>query len=134
MIDLARMREAQAVVARHLQPTPLVRAESLSSRDAEVLLKIETGLPTGSFKVRGALYSLTANLARRPLAEVVAASTGNHGAAVAWAGRLLGVRTTIFVPVRPNPVKAARIRELGAALVERGRDLAEAIDAASEYS
>src|SRR5439155_14497209 len=69
---------ARALLARHLAPTPLVRAPSLSGADRDVFLKIETGLPTGSFKVRGALYSLSVNAARRPIAEVVAASTGNH--------------------------------------------------------
>ena len=125
---------ARALLARHLQPTPLVRARSLSGPHRDVFLKIETGLPTGSFKVRGALYALSVNAARRPIAEVVAASTGNHGAAVAWAARLLGIPTTIFLPANPNPIKAARIRELGARLVEEGRDLSAAIDAAYEYT
>ena len=125
---------ARALLAPHLAPTPLVRARSLSVPGRGVFLKIETGLPTGSFKVRGALYSLSLNAARRPIAEVVAASTGNHGAAVAWAARLLGIRATIFVPARPNPVKAAHVRELGARLVEEGRDLSAAIDAAYEHA
>ena len=65
---------------------------------------------------------------------MVAASTGNHGAAVAYAGKLLGVPARIFLPEHSNPVKAGRIRELGAVLVETGRDLTDAIDAAQEYS
>lgn len=96
-------------------------------------LKNETVLPTGSFKVRGALHSLRVNLARRPIGEVVAASTGNHGAAVAWAARRCGCAATIFLPSDPNPVKADRIRALGARLVDAGADLSAAIDAASEY-
>lgn len=110
-------------------PTPLVRARSL-----DAYLKIETGLPTGSFKVRGALHSLTANLSRRPISEVIAASTGNHGAAVAWAARQLGVAATIFLPTHPNRVKADRIRALGARIVESGVDLSAAIDAAYAYA
>src|SRR5947207_1036107 len=59
-------------------------APSLTRDDgASVYLKLESELPTGSFKVRGALYALHAEIARRPVAEVVASSTGNHGAAVA---------------------------------------------------
>jgi threonine dehydratase len=65
---------------------------------------------------------------------VIAASTGNHGAAVAYAGRLLGIPATIFLPDRPNPVKAQRIRDLGARIVEAGTDLSAAIDAASEQA
>jgi len=125
---------ARALLARHLTPTPLVRAASLSGRGRNVFLKIETGLPTGSFKVRGALYSLSVNAARRPIEQVVAASTGNHGAAVAWAAALLGVRATIFLPASPNPVKAARIRDLRARIIEQGVDLSAAIDGASEYT
>jgi threonine dehydratase len=115
-----------------LLPTPLRPARSLS-RAGDVYLKIETGLPTGSFKIRGALYSLSVNAERQPIREVVAASTGNHGAAVAYAGRLLGIRATIFLPSNPNAVKAARIRALDARIVETGDDLAAAIDAARAY-
>jgi threonine dehydratase len=113
--------------------TPLVPAPSLSGPGREAFLKIETALPTGSFKVRGAIYSLSVNSARRRIDEVVAASTGNHGAAVAYAGTLLGIKTTIFLPANPNPVKAARIRELNARIVEEGADLSAAIDAAADY-
>lgn len=124
---------ARALLARHFGPTPLAPAPSLSRSGRDVLLKIESGLPTGSFKVRGAIYALSVNAARRQLREVVAASTGNHGAAVAHAGSLLGIAATIFLPASPNPVKAARILELGARIVEGGVDLSAAIDAAVEY-
>ncbi len=121
------------LVARHFAPTRLVRAESLCTSDAAVYLKIESALPTGSFKVRGAVYSLSVNAARREISEVIAASTGNHGAAVAYAGRLLGIPARIFLPDNPNPVKAARIRDLGATIVEAG-DFSAAIDAAYDYA
>ena len=100
----------------------------------EVYLKVESDLPTGSFKVRGAMYSLSERLRRGRVSEVTAASTGNHGAAVAYAARVLGIGATIFVPDRPNPVKAQRIRELGARLIESGPDLSMAIDAAYDYT
>ncbi len=115
-------------------PTPLVRAASLTRGGHHAYLKNETVLPTGSFKVRGAVHALTVNLERRRIAEVVAASTGNHGAAVAYAARRLGVAATIFLPVHPNAAKAARVRELGARIVESGADLSAAIDAADEYA
>jgi threonine dehydratase len=133
-VDLASARDAHALLAAHFPPTPLTRAPSLCAPGREVYLKIESGLPTGSFKVRGAIYSLSVNVARRSITEVVAASTGNHGAAVAYAGRLLNIKTTIFLPVNPNPVKAARIRELGATLIAAGADLSAAIDAAYDYT
>jgi threonine dehydratase len=141
MIDLQRILDAQSLLARHFGPTRIARAASLSSPTRNVFLKIETELPTGSFKVRGALYSLSVNLAGRDglqavprITEVVCASTGNHGAAVAWAAQLLSVPATIFVPVNPNQTKADRIRALGARLVETGNDLSAAIDAAHDYA
>ena len=134
MIASQRIHDAQSLLARHFGPTRIARAASLSPPGHDVFLKIETGLPTGSFKVRGAIYALSVNLARGAIAEVVCASTGNHGAAVAYAAQLLHVPATIFLPVNPNPVKAARIRALGARLVESGIDLSAAIDAAQEYA
>ena len=115
-------------------PTRLERAAALSTPGHDLYLKLECELPTGSFKVRGAVHSLSVNISNRPLRTVVAASTGNHGAAVAYAGQLLGVPATIFLPSNPNPVKAARIRDLGATLVETGSDLTAAIDAARAFA
>jgi len=133
-IDPQRIHDAQMLLARHFGPTGIARAASLSSPGHGVFLKLETDLPTGSFKVRGAIYSLSVNLARGTVREVVCASTGNHGAAVAYAAQLLNVPATIFLPVGPNPVKAARIRALGARIVESGIDLSAAIDAAQDYA
>jgi [ribosomal protein S5]-alanine N-acetyltransferase len=129
-----RLDDARSLLARYIDPTPLVRADSLSTPGRDVHLKIETGLPTGSFKVRGALYALSKNIERQAIREVIAASTGNHGAAVALAARTLGVPARIFLPNSPNPVKAARIRDLGTAIVEAGVDLSAAIDAARDYA
>lgn len=115
-----------------------------------VYLKLEAELPTGSFKVRGALWALAVKLKKvaaqdeiesneknvsEAIGEVIASSTGNHGAAVAWAANLLGVKGRIFLPTGCNPVKRARIASLGAAIVESGgTDLAAAFDLASEYA
>jgi threonine dehydratase len=128
------IREAQALLAKYFPATPLMKAPSLSS-NAEVHLKLETALPTGSFKPRGALYALAKNLERKKIEEVTASSTGNHGAATAFAARTLGVRATIFLPENANPVKRKKIEDLGASVVCRGSiDLADAFVAASEYS
>ena len=63
MIDPQRILDAQSLLARHFGPTRIARAASLSSPSRNVFLKIETGLPTGSFKVRGAIYALSMKLA-----------------------------------------------------------------------
>jgi threonine dehydratase len=102
-IDPQRIRDAQSLLARQFGSTRIARAASLSSPGRDVFLKLETDLPTGSFKVRGALYSLSVHLTKGAPTEVVCASTGNHGAAVAYAAQLLGVRATIFLPADPNP-------------------------------
>jgi threonine dehydratase len=92
-------------------------------------------LPTGSFKVRGAMWALAEKWKEGAVREVVASSTGNHGAAVAYAAQKLGVKATIFLPERNNPVKRARIAALGAAIVEKGsEDLAGAWRAAEEFA
>ena len=133
--ELSATREAQQLLAKYFPPTPLVKAPSLSSASAEVYLKIETGLPTGSFKPRGAIYALAKNLQRRHIDEVTASSTGNHGAATAFAARTLGVSATIFLPEQANPVKRRKIEDLGARIVCHGSiDLAGAFQKASEYS
>ena len=132
---LSAIREAREMLSRHFPPTPLARAPSLSERGADVFLKNETALPTCSFKPRGAMYALAKNLERGRVEEVVASSTGNHGAAVAFAGRTLGVPVTIFLPENPNPVKRKNIEGLGARIVCRGSsDLAGASQMAKEYS
>jgi threonine dehydratase len=129
------IRDARAVLQPHLPLTRLIRAPALSRRlGAEILLKLDCELPTGSFKPRGAIYALTRKLRSGRVREAVASSTGNHGAAVAYAGRLLGVPATIFLPAVSNPVKRARIAELGARIVEIGEDLAAAADAAREHA
>jgi len=129
------IRKARAVLARHLPVSRLVLAPSLRGETGvKVFLKLDSELPTGSFKIRGALYALSANLERGRVDEVVASSTGNHGAAVAYAAHLLGVKATIFLPANPNPVKRKRIADLGAMIVERGRDISAAVDNAAEYA
>jgi threonine dehydratase len=129
------VQEARELLRKYLQPTRLVRAESLERcSKGQVHLKIESDLPTGSFKPRGALFALLTNAERGALAGVVAASPGNHGAAVAYAARIVNLAATIFLPENPNPVKRARILGLGAEIVERGSaDQLAAIEAARAF-
>jgi len=129
------IREAQRLLLEHFGPTPLIPAKTLGTGRALAYLKNETVLPTGSFKPRGALYALASCVRRRHIVEVTASSTGNHGAAVAFAARILGVPATIFLPENSNPIKRQKIRDLGARVVETGSaDLAAAFAQASEYS
>ena len=96
------------------------------------MLKLEQLQHSGSFKARGAF----ANLLLRPLpaAGVVAASGGNHGAAVAYAAQALGVSARVFVPEVSSPAKIGRIRGYGADLVVGGATYADALAASEEWA
>jgi len=97
-----------------------------------IILKLEHTQHTGSFKPRGALNAL---LTREiPPAGVVAASGGNHGAAVAWAAARLGVPATIFVPATSPPTKAARIASYGGQVHVIDGYYDEAVVAAGTYA
>jgi threonine dehydratase len=107
----------------HLQPTPL-RSYPVLDREVgagiRVLVKHENFQPTGAFKVRNGLSALTALQTAPP--GVVAATRGNHGLGLAWAGLRLGIPVTVCVPEGNNPEKNAAVRALGARLVEEGPD------------
>jgi threonine dehydratase len=128
---LTEVQAARETIAAHLQPTPLVFSELLSERlGCEYWIKCENLQPVGAFKVRGGV-NLTAHLpAREREAGVVAASTGNHGQSLAWAGRRFGVPVTIFVPAeQTNPLKVQAMERLGARVRRVGRDFDEAREA-----
>jgi len=127
-----QVNDARELLQRFLKPTRLVPAESLERHsNTQVYLKLETDLPTASFKPRGALYALMKNLDQRRITGVVAASTGNHGAAVTYASRIAKLPATIFLPQSPNPIKRARIVTLGGTIVECGTDQSLAAAAAA---
>jgi threonine dehydratase len=131
----AQAEDALRFLRKYFKPTRLVLAPSLMLEpDSPVYLKLESEMPTGSFKVRGALYALSLQREKAGVTEVVAASTGNHGAAVAYAASLLGLRAQVFLPSDPNPVKRSTIRRLGAGILEKGRDISDARQCAREYA
>ena len=119
--------DARDRIAPHLSPTPLSRYPRLDAAiGARVVVKHEDANPTNSFKVRNGLSALTMLPAGTP--GVVAATRGNHGLGVSWAARRLGIPATICVPINNCPLKNARIRELGARLVEEGKDYDESVE------
>jgi threonine dehydratase len=122
------------VIAPHVRRTPTV---AISGADFglppfSLTLKLEQLQHAGSFKTRGAI----ANLLTRhpPKTGVVAASGGNHGAAVAYAAMKLGLPARIFVPTVSSPAKIDRIRLYGADLTVIGERYAEALAASIEWS
>ena len=130
-----QVNDARELLREFLRPTRLVKAERLSrDTDTRIYLKLETDLPTHAFKPRGALYALMKNLQQRSVKGVVAASTGNHGAAVAYAARIAKLPATIFLPENPNPIKRARIVALGATVKEIAPEAEALADAAASFA
>jgi threonine dehydratase len=96
-----------------------------------VFVKHENHNPTNSFKARNGLSVMAALTPDERRRGVVAATRGNHGLGVAWAGALLGAPVTICVPEGNNPEKNEAVRGLGATLIERGRDYDESVEVAA---
>ena len=122
-------------IAPYVRRTPILEVDGadFGLEGVRLVFKLELLQHAGSFKTRGAFNNLLTR--ELPAAGVVAASGGNHGAAVAYAAQKLGLKATIFLPEKNNPVKRARIAALRAAIVETGSgDLAAAWKAAEEYS
>lgn len=118
----------------HVRRTPVLEVDGADfGLDAgRILLKLELLQHAGSFKPRGALANLL--MRKIPAAGVVAASGGNHGLAVAFAARRLGIHATIFVPSVAAATKRERIREYGAQLVVAGERYADALAASRAFA
>ncbi|HJS57445.1 MAG TPA: threonine/serine dehydratase [Vicinamibacteria bacterium] len=128
-IEAGRIRAIHEVIRPHIRATPVVELDGgeLGLPAFRLTLKLEQLQHSGSFKARGAF----ANLLTRelPAPGVVAASGGNHGAAVGFAAMRLGVSARIFVPSVSSPAKVERIRSYGAELSIVGERYAEALAA-----
>ena len=126
-LDLpAAVRSAEARARPHLLTTPVVPAAGLSAElGSPVVLKCENLQHTGSFKARGALSKLLSLDAGELDRGVITASTGNHGAAVAYAGTIVGVEPVVVVPEGANPSKLAAIERLGGRVEVLGTDSVE---------
>jgi len=133
-IDIQR---ARARLAPHFAPSPVRHyplLDALVGHGIRVLIKHENHLPVNTFKVRNATSALTALSAEQAARGVVAASTGNHGQGLAWAGARLGIPVTICVPEGNNPDKNAVIRSFGARLIETGTTYDAAAAACAELA
>jgi threonine dehydratase len=124
-----RIAECEKIIRPHIRRTPVVDVEGkdFGLSVESLTLKLELMQHSGSFKARGAFTNLLTRAV--PEAGVVAASGGNHGAAVAYAARKLGKPAKIFVPSVSSPAKIARIRDYGANLTIEGDRYADALAA-----
>lgn len=125
--------EAAAEVLRpHLRHTPVIEVPGREiGLDATLVLKLEYLQHSGSFKARGATHFV----ATQPIAPsgIVAASGGNHGAAVAWAAKRFGHAAHIFVPTSATPAKVDKLRQFGAIVHEVGDLYGDAFAASREH-
>lgn len=132
-LDRAAVLQTANLIGRHIRKTPVIEIDpaDFGLPPMRLFLKLEQLQRSGSFKVRGAFANLLTRTV--PEAGVVAASGGNHGAAVAYAAKALDARATIFVPKISSPAKIARIREAGADLVIEGDAYADALSASEAF-
>jgi threonine dehydratase len=124
----------EQVIRPYIRRTPVIEvdASEFGAPTGPLTLKLELLQHSGSFKARGAFTNL---LTREiPKAGIVAASGGNHGAAVAYAAMRLGKPAKIFVPSVSSPAKIARIREYRADLTVGGEGYAEALAASEAWA
>ena len=116
-VSRAEIDETAKLIAPYVRRTPVIQvtAADFGLAGLPLTFKLELLQHAGSFKSRGAFANLL--LRQVPKAGVVAASGGNHGAAVAFAAKAMGVPAKIFVPKIASPAKIAQIRSYGAELV-----------------
>ena len=118
-----RSKEAYQSLKNNVLKTQLIPCHWLSNEKRSVWLKLECQQLTGSFKIRGA-YNALFRLAAG--SQVLTASAGNHGLALATAAKELGLKARIFVPLSASEIKIRRLTAMGAEIVVVGQDVAEA--------
>ena len=129
-----RITAAHELIRLHVRRTPIVEADGadFGLDPFNLILKLELLQHSGSFKARGAFTNLLTRAV--PAAGVVAASGGNHGAAVAFAAMKLEKPARVFVPTVASPEKIERIRGYGADLVVTGERYADALAASEAWA
>jgi threonine dehydratase len=130
-VNPEKIAACEKIIRPYIRRTPVIAIDGadVGLRLGKLWLKLELMQHSGSFKARGAFTNL---LTRKvPAAGVVAASGGNHGAAVAYAAMVLKIPAKIFIPSVASEAKVQRIRDYGADLVITGERYADAL-AASE--
>ncbi len=119
-LSLRHIEEASRTIDPVFRNTPQFVSEALTEAlGSRVLLKLETANPIRSFKGRGADYFVSQ---LKPDAQVVAASAGNFGQAMAYACRKRGIAPTVYASVNASPLKIERMRALGANVILHGED------------
>ena len=117
---------AASRIREHIRQTPFEKSELISKMTgAEVWLKMENQQLTGSFKFRGAINKMLSLDDAQRKSGIYAASTGNHGAAVALASKILGVPCVVYVPENSSEAKLENMKNFGADIKVFGSDCME---------
>lgn len=117
--SIDRIYEARERISPYIVRTPLLRLSSLDAfLGCQVYVKAECMQTTGAFKLRGALNKIRTLTPQQLNCGIVTASSGNHGRAVAYTAKMLGVSATVVMPNTAPPVKVNAIRNLGAEVVQ----------------
>lgn len=133
-ISRERIQATERIIRPHIRRTPILEVDGaeFGLDSIKIVFKLELFQHSGSFKARGAFTNI---LTREvPAVGIVAASGGNHGAAVAYAAMKLRKPATIFVPSVASPAKLNRIRRYGAELMIVGDRYAESLEASEEWT
>ncbi len=135
MVTFKDIKEAYQILQPKIRKTPLERSKTFSNfLKANVYLKEENLQTTGSFKIRGAynkIYHLTDKEKKQ---GVVCASAGNHAQGVAHASTLMGVKSTVYMPIYTSPAKVIATKSYGAHVVLEGSTYDDAAVAAKKYA
>jgi len=129
-----QIEDAARLIEPYIVKTPLQRSLSLSNSKHNIYLKLENLQKTNSFKLRGAFSKILSLSQAEKEKGLVTASTGNHGAAVAYAAKELGLKAIIFVPTNASKTKLAAIELLGAEIRYYSNDSAKAEVRAREFA
>jgi threonine dehydratase len=131
MIGRPDVAAAWSLIEPYVRRTPVIELPAGSFGAAcPIVVKLEQLQVSGTFKGRGAFHKLLSSTV--PAAGVIAASGGNHGAAVAYAARALGHKAEIFLPTIASPAKVARLESYGAIVTQVGAVYAEACEASEK--
>ena len=133
VINHEQIARTEALIRPYIRETPVVEANGsdFGINPARLFFKLESLQHAGSFKARGAFANLL--MRQVPAAGVVAASGGNHGAAVAYAAKQLNKPARIYVPRVASQAKQERIRSYGAELIVTGERYADALAASEKW-
>ncbi len=132
---LENVLNARKRIMPHIIRTPLLNYYGIDEMlDAKVFVKHENYQHLGSFKVRGALNTISQLTTEEKNKGVISSSTGNFGQGVAYGGRIFGVNVVIVVPENTTSTKVSSIKSLGAKIIEHGQGFDDARQFAEQLS